>query len=570
MQEYPIADVLPKSAEDELAGYDLLTRKLLWNRGIGSRAAAEKFLAPDWERDSHDPFLIKGMGRAVERILEAIESGEKIIIYGDYDCDGIPGSVILHDFFRKINYGHFANYIPHRHKEGYGLNMKAIDAFAKDGVSLIVTVDLAITDVAEVAHAEALGINVIVTDHHLPQAVLPPAYAVLNSKQAGDEYPDRMLSGAGVAFKLVQALLKKRGIEWGVPAGFEKWLLDMAGLAAIADLVPLVNENRLIAYYGLKVLRKSPRVGLRKLLSKMRVDQEHLTEEDVAFMIAPRVNAASRMDIPHEAFRLLSTRDEDTAEVLANHLHDLNDTRKGLVAGMVREAKTRLEERVREMEVIVIGNPEWRPGVLGLLASRLVEEHGKPAFVWGKGEEADLKGSCRSDGTVNMVELMTSVTDGTFIDVGGHELAGGFSVSHEKIHLIEEELTAAYRKVKKGKVSLAKAIIDCALTLDEVNETTYVKLEKLAPFGIGNPKPTFLFENAVIEEVKHFGKEKNHLELVFHTTFGDKISAIGFFKSAESFKKEISAGTAVNLIATFEKSYFKRRPQIRLRIVDIV
>jgi len=570
MHHYPLADIVPSTAEKELEGYDPLTKKLLYNRGIVTREAAEKYLNPEYERDSYDPYLIKGMGRAVERIVDAIESGERIVVYGDYDCDGIPGSVILHDFFRKINYGNFVNYIPHRHNEGYGLNTKAIDAFAKDRVSLIITVDLAITDVAEVAHAQSLGIDVIVTDHHLPQEVLPPAFVILNSKQHGDEYPDRMLSGAGVAFKLVQALLKKKGGEWGIPTGWEKWLLDMAGLAAIADLVPLQNENRLIAYYGIRVLRKSPRTGLRKLLWKMRVNQEHLTEDDVAFMVAPRINAASRMDIPHEAFRLLSTRDEDTAEVLAEHLHALNDTRKGLVASMIREAKQRLEEREREMDVIVIGNPNWRPGVLGLLASRLVEEYGKPAFVWGRGEEIDLKGSCRSDGTVNMVELMTSVAEGTFLNVGGHELAGGFSVSHEKIHVMEDELTTAYKKVKKGEISLAKAIIDSPLSLDEVNETTYVKVEKLAPFGIGNPKPTFLFEGVEIAEVKHFGKERNHLELIFRNSFGDKISAVGFFTHAGAYTKEVEAGKRVNLIATLEKSYFKTRPQVRLRIVDIV
>ena len=286
----------------------------------------------------------------------------------------------------------------------------------------------------EVKHAQSLGIDVIITDHHLParrsprpaeaigearvgasgpQETLPPAYAILNSKQKGDTYPDKMLCGAGVAFKLVQGLIKKKGKEWGIKDGWEKWLLDMAGLATIADLVPLQNENRTLAYYGLKVLRKSPRVGLQKLLRKMNVNQRELTEGGVAFMIAPRINAASRMDIPHEAFRLLSTDDENVAGELSDHLHNLNDERKGLVASMVREAKTHME--AREMrEVIVIGNPKWRPGVLGLLASRLVEDYRRPAFVWGRGEEIELKGSCRSDGTVNMVEMMNGVSEGLF------------------------------------------------------------------------------------------------------------------------------------------------------------
>ncbi|MEK7143435.1 MAG: single-stranded-DNA-specific exonuclease RecJ, partial [Patescibacteria group bacterium] len=546
-------------------------------RGIATRQAAEKFLNPDYERDCYDPFLILNMDRAVERILRAIDGSEKIVVYGDYDCDGIPGSVILHDFFKKIGYKNFSNYIPHRHKEGYGLNTDAVDEFAKSSTALLITVDCGITDVEEVKHAQSLGIDVIITDHHIPpidaaqggQETLPPAYAILNSKQKGDTYPDKMLCGAGVAFKLVQGLIKKKGKEWGIKDGWEKWLLDMAGLATIADLVPLQNENRTLAYYGLKVLRKSPRVGLQKLLRKMNVNQRELTEGDVAFMIAPRINAASRMDIPHEAFRLLSTDDENVADELSDHLHNLNDERKGLVASMVREAKTHME--AREMrEVIVIGNPKWRPGVLGLLASRLVEDYRRPAFVWGRGEEIELKGSCRSDGTVNMVEMMNGVSEGLFLNVGGHEFSGGFSVSREKVHLLEDELVLVYQKIRLAETSIPKILIDCALSLDEINSETYRKIEKLAPFGIGNPKPTFLFNNVEIEEVKNFGKEKNHLELIFKNSRGEKVSAIGFFTSANDFKKEIIAGTTTNLIATFEKSFFRNRAELRLRIVDIL
>ncbi|MEK7581799.1 MAG: single-stranded-DNA-specific exonuclease RecJ [Patescibacteria group bacterium] len=553
----------------ELNSYDSFTQILLANRGITTAEEADKFLNPDYERDSHDPFLILNMEKAVSRVLEAVDKEEKIVVFGDYDCDGIPGSVILHDFFEKIEYKNFSNYIPHRHKEGYGLNTTAIDGFMRNGIKLIITVDLAITDIDEVRYAQSLGIDVIITDHHLPQAILPPAYAIINSKQSDDKYPDKMLSGAGVAFKLVQALIKKRGAEWGIKKGWEKWLLDMAGLATIADMVPLTGENRLIAYYGLKVLRKSPRVGLQKLLRKVNIDQSTLTEEDVSFMIAPRINAASRMDIPYEAFRLLSTDDEEISDVLSDHLHNLNDTRKGLVAGMMREAKIRVEEREMK-DVIVVGNPNWRSGVLGLLASRLVEDYGRPAFVWGRGEETELKGSCRSNGTVNMVDFMTSVREDFFINVGGHEFSGGFSISRENIHLLEDELISVYGKVRKEEYIVPKVLIDCTMTLDEVNDITYGKIEKLAPYGVGNPKPTFLFENIEITAVKNFGKEKNHLELVFQNSRGEKISAIGFFTGISDFKKEIIVGSVVNLIATFEKSFFKNRPEIRLKIVDII
>ncbi|MFA5841481.1 MAG: single-stranded-DNA-specific exonuclease RecJ [Candidatus Paceibacterota bacterium] len=569
MDKHTRAEPVPEDAAGELKQYGDFAKILLYNRGIKTSEAAEKFLNPDYERDVYDPFLILNMDKAVERIIRATETEEKIVIYGDYDCDGIPGSVVLHDFFKKIGYKNFSNYIPHRHKEGYGLNNGAIEKFAKDGVSLIITVDLAIANVEEVAYAENLGINVIVTDHHLPQEKIPQAYAVINSKQAGDTYPDNMLCGAGVAFKLVQALLKKKGKEWEVPEGWEKWLLDMAGLSTIADMVPLVNENRAIAYYGLKVMRKSPRAGFVKLLRKMRVEQSSLTEDDVAFMIAPRINAASRMDIPIEAFRLLSTTDETLADELSDHLHNLNDTRKGLVSSMIKEARKHVEERGIK-DVIVIGNPNWKPGVIGLIAGKLVEEYGRPAFVWGREDSEHIKGSCRSDGTVNLVELMVAVEEGFFLNIGGHEFSGGFSVSHEKIHFLEEELLKAHKKVKKVTALPSGEMIDCALTIDDVTEANYKTIERLAPYGVGNPKPAFLFSGAEIKEVSKFGKEKNHLKLIFENSKGVKISAIGFFMDAGDYKMGVEAGAKINLIATIELSLFMRRPEIRLRIIDIV
>lgn len=569
MSPHKMAENISEVVLGELNVHDDFTRILLANRGIKTREEAEKFLNPNYERDIYDPFLILNMGKAVERIIRAMDNKEKIVVYGDYDCDGIPGSVVMHDFFKKIGYENFSNYIPHRHLEGYGLHNSAIDIFAKDGVGLIITVDLAIANVDEVAYAESLGINVIVTDHHLPQETLPPAYAVINSKQAGDTYPDNMLCGAGMAFKLVQALLKTKGKEWNVPEGWEKWLLDMAGLSTIADMVPLVNENRCLAYYGLKVMRKSPRPGLQKLLRKMRVDQSSLTEDDIAFMVAPRINAASRMDIPIEAFRLLSTIDEAVADELSDHLHNLNDTRKGLVAGMIKEARKHVEERGVK-DVIVIGNPNWKPGVLGLLANKIMEEYGRPTFVWGREDSEHIKGSCRSDGTVNLVDLMVSVTEGFFINVGGHEFSGGFSVNHEKIHFLEEELLKAHKKMKKAIALPTGEMVDCVLTIDDVNEKRYSVIEKLAPYGMGNPKPVFLFSGVEIREVSMFGKEKNHLKLIFENSRGQKINAIGFFMEAKDFKVPVLVGEKINLIATIEQSLFMRRPEIRMRIIDVV
>lgn len=561
----------------EFDSYPELTRTLLENRGIKTREDAEKFLNPDYESHTYNPFLIMNMERAVERILRAVSGDEKIVIYGDYDCDGIPGSVILHDFFKKIKYKNFRNYIPHRHTEGYGLNNEAIDSFAKDGVTLLVTVDCGITDVSEVSRGNSLGIDVIITDHHLPpfdiaqgkQAPLPPAYAILNSKQNGDEYPDKMLCGAGVAFKLVQALLK-RGKEkkvFEVNDGWEKWLLDMAGLATIADMVPLKDENRVIAGFGLKVLRKSPRLGLRRLLQKTKIDQKHLTEDDVGFMIAPRINAASRLDSPIEAFKLLSTDDEDEAERLSSHLHKINDDRKWMVANVLKEIKHALGSR-EEREVIVIGNPNWRVGILGIAANNLVEEYGKPAFVWGRGESKVIKGSCRSDGSVNLVELMTSVSKGIFLDVGGHELSGGFSVSHEKIHLLEEEIILAYGKSKREKEE-KEIFVDKKMSLQEVNWQNWKEIEKFAPFGMENPKPVFMFEKSEIAGVKKFGKEKKHLEITFVGENNKTAPLIWFFADEDAIS-DLEAGRKIDFLASFEKSVFGRRESLRLRMTKLL
>lgn len=553
-----------------------LTKILLEKRGVTNPEAQERFLFPDYERDTHDPFLILNMERAVERILAATVAGERIVIYGDYDCDGIPGSVILHDLFTKIGYKNFLNYIPHRHTEGYGLNKTAVERFAADGTALIITVDCGITDVEEVALAQELGVDVIVTDHHLPpfdgaqgkQGILPPAYAVINSKQEGDTYPDPMLCGAGVAFKLAQAVLR-RGNFPDVGEGWEKWLLDMAGLSTIADMVPLQNENRVLAYYGLKVLRRSPRPGLQALLREAGVLQRYLTEEDVGFTIGPRINAASRMDVPLRAFELLATNDPEVAGVRAKHLAALNGERKLEVARMMKEAKKVLRER-EIREVIVVGNPSWRVGIVGIVANQLAEAFDRPVFVWGREGSKEIKGSCRSDGRVNLVELMVAVPDGIFLDRGGHEFSGGFSISHEHIHLLEDALVEAHGRVPKKESAKEEVAADAELTIDEVNDETFRAIDLLAPFGEENPKPRFLFRNAQIEFVAPFGKEKNHLKLIFKNHSGGKIEAIGFFLAPSDFPgRDVRNGGTIDLVATFEKSHFRSRPELRLRIVNI-
>ena len=556
--------------------YSELLRTILEKRGIKTIAEADIFLNPKYERDFHDPFLMKDMEKACVRIFEAIEAKEKIVVYADYDCDGIPGAVILNDLFsiisgsipggKKIPYKNLEIYIPGRNSEGYGLNLPAIKQFAKKGVKLLITIDLGITAVSEIAQAEVDGIDVIVTDHHLPHMTLPRACAILNPKV--DAYPEKMLCGAGVVFKLVQGFVKKYGEFYKINTGWEKWLLDMAGLATLSDLVPLLGENRAMAYFGMKVLKKSPRPGLQKLLAKMKIEQKYLTEDDIGFMVVPRLNAASRMDDPMKAYELLSTEDEVKAGVITGHLSKINDDRKTMVAGIMREVNKKFEKREMK-EVIVIGNPQWRVGVLGLVASKISDEYKKPVFVWGKDENDFIKGSCRSDGSVSVVKLMTETRE-FFMEFGGHEFAGGFTVQNEKIHFLEEALSISFSKVKRDKIE-NEMIYNIKSDLSIVNTKNWKEIEKLAPFGLANPKPIFLFENVEVENIKKFGKNGSgeHLEITFSDTSKNKVKAISFFSNSESFKTSLAEGKKVNLLATFDLSRFRGREELRLRIEDI-
>lgn len=552
-----------RNMSSDLSCYPELTQALLKKRGITNASDVEHFLSPDFERDVMDPFGILNMGKAVERILHAIDDGERVAVYADYDCDGIPGAVVLNDFFKKIKYENFEVYIPHRNSEGYGLNIKAIDALASRGATLLITIDSGITDVAEVAHANAIGVDVIITDHHLPQDVLPRAYAIVNSKQAGDTYHDNMLCGAAVVWKLVTALLARRGESWGVQKGWEKWLLDMAGLSTVADMVPLKNENRALAQYGMIVLRKSRRPGLLALFQKMDMTQANIVEDDIGFMIGPRINAASRMGEPMDAFRLLSAETREDAEEYADKLMHLNDARKGLVASMVKEARKHLELRTIR-EIIVIGNPLWKPGLVGLVASNLVEAYSRTVFVWGRTEDGVIKGSCRSDGSVSVVDLMASVCEGVFDGIGGHEEAGGFSVSSDAIHTLEDELVKVYQSVRKENET-NELSVDATLLLSEVNWINWNQIEKFAPFGVGNPKPVFLFENVKLAGARFFGKEKTHLELSFENS---SVKAILFFAEDEKYKS-LAVSDLIDVVATMEVNTFRNKRELRLRIVDV-
>jgi len=558
---------LRENGENEsLIAYKPLTQKLLVSRDINTPEAAESFFNPHYENDLHDPFLLDDMEKAVNRILKAIENSEKILVYSDYDADGIPGGVALREFFENIGHKNIENYIPDRHEEGYGVHKEAIEQFGSDGVDLIITVDCGIVDVEPINHAKELGIDVIITDHHEQNGPAPDAYAIINPKRKDSTYPYKELCGSGVVFKLIQAILSKKRFE--LKDGAEKWFLDLVGIATLSDMVPLTGENRALAHYGLKVIRKSPRPGLQKLFKKSGLSQSVINEEDVTFSITPRLNAASRMGHPRDTFNLLFTRDTVEADTVSDYLNQINDERKVMVAQIMKDIHKTMRDRSEIPPVFVIGNPLWKPALLGLVAGRILDDLKRPIFVWGRNGDQEIKGSCRSDGSANMVLLMEEAKN-SFLHFGGHKLAGGFSTTNEKIHTLEEEICAAYEKVREVKKEDVEWVEE-KLQLNDIDWNLYNEVEKFAPFGIGNTKPKFLFSKVIPKDVKLFGKEKNHLEIAFENKKGMVIKAISFFSKPDSYENKPEVGKPIDLIATLEKSMYRTYPELRLRIVDII
>lgn len=539
-----------------VSSFPELFESLLLERGI-KPDEKDIFLKPDYGR-LHSPLLLPNIEVARDRVIKAIKDNEHIIVFSDYDADGIPGAVVFSDFFKRIKYENVSFYIPHRHDEGYGLNCEAIKECAEKGAKLLITIDCGISDIKECALAKELGLDMIITDHHEPQVELPEAVAIVNPKLVGSKYPFSGICGSAVAFKLVQAILEKE--SFGVKPGMEKWSLDMVGIATLSDMVPLIDENRILARFGLEVLKKSPRPGLEALFKKLNMNRRYLTEDDVTFMITPRINAASRMGVPEDAFKLLSTDSVVEADRLANHLEKINQERKGVVASIVKTAKAELKKREEIKGVIVIGNPDWRPALLGLVANSLVEEYLCPVFVWGRDGESQLKGSCRSYNGYDLFKLMESTKD-AFIEFGGHKGAGGFSVTLEELSTLEDKLSLTLKDME-SKIEEENNVLPIAFS--EVSESLWQTISQFAPFGMGNEKPVFKITDTPIKTIRQFGKSKEHLEL----TLDRNLKAISFFSSPETYSL-LPESASCTMLAHLEKSYFRNRPELRLRIVDI-
>lgn len=542
--------------------HEELLPHLLLSRGIAP-ADHEAFLNPDFARDSHDPYLLPDMEAAVERVLAARTAGEKVCVWSDYDCDGIPGGVMLAQFLRTWGL-EVMHYIPHRHTEGYGLNIEALDELAAQGVTLMITVDLGTTEVEAIAHAKQKGIDTIVTDHHLVHEgePLPAARALLNPKRPDSRYPFDGLCGAGVAWKLVQAILLKDRPE-GYAEGREKWLLDLVGLATLSDMVPLVGENRMLARSGLLVMRRGRRPGLAALLKLLRIKEQTLTEDDITFMISPRLNAASRMDSPEVAADLLRASAED-ALALAQKLNRINDERKGLVAATVKEVNKRLESQDPALRVVAMGSSKWRPGILGLVANKVLESTGKTAFLWGREGGEALRGSCRAAAGVNVVALMSAASE-VFTEFGGHAASGGFGVKEDRVHELSAALNRAHAALYAHQAPMQEVVVDRDLDLAEVAYAQKA-LERMSPFGTGFDKPLFIFPHVSVASARMFGKAQEHLELSL-VRGSDRVSGISFFATPDSFTKRSLEGASCDVVGHVELDW---RGTPRLRVVDVL
>ena len=541
---------------------DDLIEHLLIDRGITGESRLA-FLSPDYDAHTNDPNLFHEIGKAIDRLKATLAQHELIYIFADYDADGTCGAAVLLDTFEKLGHKEVVVAQPDRNHEGYGLSLPYVDAAITSGARVLITVDCGVTALEEITHAEANGISVIVLDHHTVPPVWPNATAILNPKRPGESYPYAGICGTACAFKLAQALIREYPDK--APLGWEKWLLDLVAIATVADMVPLTGENRTLLTYGLQVLARTRREGLRALMREAGVDQSRVNATDIGFSIAPRINAASRLAHASLALALLTAKNKEEAEAIALKLEDLNTDRKQITDAALRDAHGQVLSGDTEGEVIVVGSEAWNPGILGLVAGRLADTYGKPTFVWG-GTGDEYKGSCRSGGGVNVVDLMTRAGgEGLFKHFGGHFASGGFSIARNRIG----ELTPALAHGMKGLVGefpfTQEVLLDAELQLSMVHDQFLRELTRLSPFGMENPAPVFLLRGVVPERISTFGATSNHLRMQF-LDGRKKISAVGFGLGGQ---RVATLTGPLDIAALVEENVWLGRREVRLRLVDV-
>ena len=547
--------ILPSAPDEYLNGSALprLLAQLLYNRGV-KLEEIEPFLAAD-HRLEGNPFLLPDISQAVSRVYEAVLSREKVAIYGDFDVDGVTAVVILAEGLSKLGVD-AAIYIPDRFSEGHGLNMAAIEKLHEQGADLIITVDCGVTDLREVKRAQELGMDMIITDHHIPSQSLPRATAVVDPKRRDSLYPYPDLAGAGVAFKLLQAVFHKDSRE--------KWLaglLDLVALATVTDLSPMVGENRYLVKEGLRELNRSSRLGIQEMLRIAGLKEGGVDSEDISWTLGPRLNAAGRMNNASTSYRLLVTRSSEEARLLALELEDRNAERQRLSNQVLGHAREKLEAKLH-LPLLMEDDESYSVGVIGPVAGRLVDEFYKPVIIVNSGTEL-CKGSCRSIAEFDVVSALEKCRD-LLTSFGGHARAAGFTVPRQNLAQLEERLMSLATD-RLGHLDLRpELVVDAELPLSALAGETFSLMQKLSPFGRGNPQPTFLTRHVEVTECRNFGKQGDWLRLKLKQ---GKVTwrAVDF----ASHRKASEVPPYIDIVYNLEKSRWNGEEVLGLNLRDL-
>ncbi len=562
-KKWLIASPLPQHTIKQFPEIAPLVLQLLYNRGLQDQRSIDEFLHPDYSQDIHDPFLFTDMGKAVDRIYQAIEKGEAITVHGDYDADGVCASVIMVSVLQAL--GAEVNvYIPHRLSEGYGLNQDTVQELKQNGTRLIVTVDCGIASVDEIALANKEGIDTIITDHHEAQPELPDAFATINPHLPGEKYPFCDLAGAGVAFKLASAIIAKDNGK-KLPKGFEKWLLDLVAIGTIGDCVPLLGENRTLVQYGMIVLRKTKRVGLRKMVELTRFNQGTLDTNSVAFGIVPRINAAGRIDHANTAYELLLTVDEERAQELATCLEATNKQRQEITEQIVKEAKQQIDE-IDKQKILFARGKEWTVGIVGLVAGRLAEAYHRPVIIMGENEKGDIVGSGRSISGFDITKALIDIKD-VLEQFGGHAAACGFTLRKNKYQKFIKLMEQQADKSLTEQDLIKKVMVDSRVPLEDINWDLVHMLQMFEPFGERNPIPTFAAFGLEVIDMQKVGNEGKHLRLVLRR--GNQTRKVIAFRFGNGLGDILRIGDMVDIIFEVSVNEWNGNRELQLKLIDV-
>jgi single-stranded-DNA-specific exonuclease len=556
-----IDSVIPKQG----VLYHPVVESLLLNRGYQDAQSVERFFRPDYDRDLHDPFLFSDMRRVVDRMKMALAQQERIGIFGDYDADGVTSSVLLRMALEGLGFTVHV-YIPHKENEGHGIHQNALDTFHKEGVTVMFTVDCGMTNIAEVAEANHLGMDVIIIDHHHVPKIFPDAFAIINPKVKGCGYPFTELCGAGTTFKVIQALYQELAPE---KQGEIKWLLDLVAIGTVADVMPLIGENRVLVTYGLIVLSKTRNIGLQEmyLSGNLKIDEWNKPDaRTIGFQIGPRINAASRMDHGRIAHDLLAAKDSLMASVLANRLEELNIARRKLSERISSLVRTEAIEQKDRQSVIAV-HPEYALGVVGLVAGTIAREIGKPVVVLRQYDDYST-GSLRSVPGLNIIEVVERCGD-LLEKFGGHAQAAGLTVKNSNLPKFRARFDEIVNDLLPETIGNPELLIDMRLDPSHLNMKLLSDIQGFAPFGQGNPEPVFCMEEIIIESVRFVGTGKKHLKIVFRAVDGrgSPMDAIAF-SLGERFP-DLKKGDRVSVVFQLSENTWNGVSSLQLKILDM-